>query len=66
MNTLEDDKYISLEEATNYLGIKLVNLRSSIWDPSYEVPTYKISRIWEFKQSEIDAWVRSGKSAIEE
>lgn len=30
MNTLEDDKYISLEEATNYLGIKLVNLRSSI------------------------------------
>ena len=66
MNKLENDNYISLDEAANYLGIKPVTLRSWIRDPKNEVPAHKIGRFWKFKRSEIDAWVQSGKSAIEE
>lgn len=66
MNKLENDNYISLDEAANYLGIKPVTLRSWIRNPNSEVPAHKIGRFWKFKRSEIDAWVQSGKSAIEE
>ena len=60
------DNYISLEEAAAYLGIKAPTLRSWIKNPKNEVPAHKIGRLWKFKRSEIDEWVNSGKSAIEE
>lgn len=63
MNSLNIEKYISLDEAADYLGIKPVTLRSWIRNSKYEVPAHKIGRFWKFKCSEIDAWVNSGKSA---
>ena len=64
METLKNEKYISLEEAADYLGIRPVTLRSWIRDPQNEVPAHKIGRFWKFKCAEIDEWVNSGKSAI--
>ncbi len=66
MDTIKNDNYISLDEAAEYLGIKPVTLRSWIRDPKNEVPAHKIGRFWKFKRTEIDAWVQSGKSAIED
>ena len=65
MKTDIQDKYINLEEAAEYLGIKQVTLRSWIKNPKVEIPVRKIGRFWKFKVSEIDEWVKSGKSAIE-
>lgn len=65
METLKNEKYISLEEAADYLGIRPVTLRSWVRDPKNEVPAHKIGRFWKFKCSEIDEWVNSGKSAID-
>lgn len=66
MDNANMDNYISLEEAAAYLGIKAPTLRSWIKNPKNEVPAHKIGRLWKFKRSEIDEWVNSGKSAIEE
>ena len=66
MDTIKNDNYISLDDAAEYLGIKPVTLRSWIRDSKNEVPAHKIGRFWKFKRTEIDAWVQSGKSAIEE
>ena len=66
MDNANIDNYISLEEAATYLGIKAPTLRSWIKNPQNEVPAHKIGRLWKFKRSEIDEWVNSGKSAIEE
>ena len=66
MDTIKNDNYISLDEAAEYLGIKPVTLRSWIRNPKNEVPAHKIGRFWKFKRTEIDAWVQSGKSAIED
>lgn len=66
MNKLENDNYISLDETAKYLGIKPVTLRSWIRNPNNEVPAHKIGRFWKFKRSEIDEWVQSGKSAIDD
>ena len=66
MGTVKNEKYISLEEAADYLGIRPVTLRSWVRDPKNEIPAHKIGRFWKFKCSEIDEWVNSGKSAIDE
>ena len=66
MENTNIDSYISLEEAAAYLGIKAPTLRSWIRNPKNEVPAHKIGRLWKFKRSEIDEWVNSGKSAIED
>jgi excisionase family DNA binding protein len=30
-----------------------------------DIPAHKIGKLWKFKKSELDEWVKSGKSAIE-
>ena len=58
------DKWIGLDEAAEYLGIRPVTLRKWIKEDK-EVPAHKIGRLWKFKCSELDEWVKSGKSIIE-
>ena len=58
------DNYISIVEAAEYLGIKTVTLRNWL-KKDVELPARKIGKQWKFKRSELDAWVNSGKSAIE-
>lgn len=58
-----DDYYISIEEAAEYLGIKVVTLRTWI-KTKPELPAHKIGKQWKFKKSELDEWVKSGESAI--
>lgn len=60
-----DDSYISIEEAAKYLGIKVVTLRNWIRTKS-ELPAHKIGKQWKFKKTELDEWVKSGKSANKE
>ena len=60
---LIDDSYVSLEEAAKYLDIKPVTLRGWIKNKD-DIPAHKIGRLWKFKCSELDEWVKSGKSAI--
>ena len=58
------DKWIGLDEAAEYLGIKPVTLRKWIKEDK-DVPAHKIGRLWKFKCSELDEWVKSGKSMIQ-
>ena len=57
-----DDKYISIDEAAEYLGIKTVTLRTWI-KVKPNLPAYKIGKLWKFKRTELDEWIQSGKSA---
>ena len=59
---VQAENYISIEEAAKYLGISVITLRS--WIKKYnDIPAHKIGKLWKFKISEIDEWVKSGKSA---
>lgn len=60
-----EDNYINIEDAAAYLGIKPVTLRNWIKKEDTGLPAHKIGKMWKFKKSEIDEWVKSGKSAIE-
>lgn len=60
----KSDKYISVDEAAEYLGIKTVTLRN--WIKTKEtLPAKKVGKLWKFKCSELDDWINSGESAID-
>lgn len=61
MNELFEDKWINIDEAAEYLGIKTVTLRGWIKDDP-TLPAHKVGKQWRFKCSEIDVWVRKDKS----
>lgn len=63
MNEMNNDSWIGLEEAANYLGVKKETVRN--WIKKTDIPAHKIGKLWKFKKSELDSWVKSGKSAIE-
>lgn len=63
MNELMEDKWIGIEEAADYLGIKPVTLRSWIKNKKKGLPAQKIGKQWKFKKAELDEWVKSGESA---
>ncbi|WP_427113079.1 helix-turn-helix domain-containing protein [Megasphaera sueciensis] len=56
------DNWIGLDEAAHYLGVKKETVRT--WIKKTDIPAHKIGKLWKFKRSELDLWVRSGKSAI--
>lgn len=62
MRDINNDNYISLDEAANYLDIKPVTLRKWIKEKN-GLPAHQIGRLWKFKKTELDEWVTSGKSA---
>lgn len=61
---MKEDKYISLEEAADYIGVKPVTLRGWLKKENLEIPAYRIGKLWKFKKSELDRWVQSGKSSM--
>ena len=63
MEEIMNDKWISIDEAAEYLDIKAITLRSWIRKGKEGLPAQKIGKQWKFKISELDEWVKSGKSA---
>lgn len=60
----DTEKWISIEESAEHLGVKVATIRDWIRKEK-GIPAHKIGRQWKFKISELDNWVNSGKSAIE-
>lgn len=56
------EKWISIDEAADFLGVKPGTVRGWIRKDK-EIPAHKIGKQWKFKLSELDEWVTSGKSA---
>ena len=57
-------KWINIDEAAAYLGVKPVTVRDWIRKDK-GMPAHKIGKQWKFKISELDTWVKSGKSAMD-
>lgn len=59
------DKWVSIEYAAEYLDVSQDTIRNWIRKES-GIPAHKIGKQWKFKLSELDEWVKSGKSAYTE
>ena len=54
------EKWVTLKEIQAYLGVGRDTILQ--WIEKREMPAYKVGRLWKFKYSEVDEWVRSGGS----
>ncbi len=57
-----NEPWSNLDEVASYLGVNKDTIRN--WIKKTDIPAHKIGRQWKFKLSEVDAWVKSGKSAM--
>ena len=58
-NTIE--KWSTLKEVQEHLGVGRETILQ--WIAKKNMPAYKMGRLWKFKLSEVDAWVKSGEAA---
>jgi len=54
------EKWLSLKDIQEYLGVRRETLLQ--WISKRNMPAYKVGRLWKFKLSEVDDWIRSGNA----
>jgi excisionase family DNA binding protein len=59
-----DDRWLSVDEIAQYLGIKRDTVYK--WIDEKRMPAHKVGRLWKFRRSEVDDWVRAGGAANKE
>ena len=55
------EKWSSMDIITDYLGVSRETVLQ--WINNRNMPAHKVGRLWKFKVSEIDEWIRSGGAA---
>lgn len=61
MNIFEE-KWVGIGEVAQHLDVNKDTIRN--WIKKTDIPAHRIGRQWKFKLSEVDDWVKSGKSAL--
>lgn len=57
-NSQLDERWHSVDEVAEHVGVA----RDTVyrWIEKKALPAHRVGRLWKFKLSEVDAWVRSG------
>lgn len=58
------ENWVGIEQAAIHLGVRPITVRDWI-KKGTGIPAHKIGKLWKFKLSELDEWVKSGKSAMD-
>lgn len=54
------EKWSSLDEVALHLGVSKDTIYR--WIANKQMPAHKIGRLWKFKISEVDKWVKIGRA----
>jgi len=55
------EPWVNLQDMQTYLGASAETLKK--WIRNRQMPAYQVGRLWKFKCSEVDEWIRSGGAA---
>ena len=58
---MESDRWHSVIEIAEHLGVSTDVIYR--WIKDKKIPAHRLGRLWKFKPSEVDEWIRSGEAA---
>ncbi|MEW6734811.1 MAG: helix-turn-helix domain-containing protein [Acidobacteriota bacterium] len=58
------ESWVSVNEVATHLGVAKDSVYR--WIETKSLPAHRVGRLWKFKLSEIDEWVRSGSAASDD
>ena len=56
---LQVENWVTVKDVQAYLGVGRETILQ--WISKRNMPAYKVGRMWKFKLSEVDEWIRSGE-----
>jgi len=61
---MDQERWVGVDEIAAHLGVT----RDTIyrWTERKSLPAHRLGRVWRYKLTEVDEWVRSGKAGSEE
>lgn len=64
MSDSEIENWVTMKDAQAHLDVRRETIAK--WIANHNLPAYKVGRVWKFKLSEIDDWVRRRGATNEE
>jgi excisionase family DNA binding protein len=52
------ERWLSVEEISQYLGVSKETIYR--WLDRKSIPSHRVGKLWKFKPSEVDSWVKLG------
>lgn len=59
-NMQEQERWLSVEEIAAHLGVNRDTIYK--WIERKQMPAHKLGKLWKFKATEVDEWIRQGKA----
>ena len=56
---MSPERWLSVKEIARHLGIKEPTIYKWVLRKYKNIPAHKVGRLWKFKVTEIDKWVKS-------
>ena len=56
----EQERWLSVEEIAAHLGCNRDTIYK--WIERKQMPAHKLGKLWKFKATEVDEWIRGGKA----
>lgn len=60
----ESERWLSVEEIGAHLGVSKETIYR--WLEKKKMPAHRVGRLWKFKASEVDEWVKDGGAEAED
>ena len=58
--SIQRERWLSVDEIAAHMGVNPDTVYK--WIERRKLPAHKMGRLWKFKASEVDEWVRQGKA----
>ena len=60
---MTENRWLSVDEIADYLGVAKQSIYR--WIDYKYLPAHRVGKLWKFKRSEVDAWVKCGRAGKE-
>lgn len=61
MENLDYERWVSVNDISAHLGVNKDTVHK--WIRNQSIPAHRVGKLWKFKISEVDNWVKNGGSA---